>query len=111
MSCSVSISGLRDLDGKFKDMCDLKAMCDKQKMSYPKELVDYFCNGAADNEDWPIDNAEDIKEMNKEQLELALSSVDISEARTGSSEYNDPTIIDISKLPPDAKYIKVYLSC
>jgi len=42
MSLSLVVKGLRDMDNKFKNMLELKKICEKAETSYPEELREYF---------------------------------------------------------------------
>ena len=41
---SVFVAGVRDLDGKFNLMFELKEKCNEADVSYPEELTEYFNN-------------------------------------------------------------------
>jgi hypothetical protein len=42
MGMSSHVTAFRDQDGKFKEMLEAKLFCDQKKLSYPKEVSDYF---------------------------------------------------------------------
>lgn len=110
MSVSVHVEGIRDLDGKFKDMVDLKKLCDKQKMSYPKELVAYF---AAAIDEHGTDDLEDLSEKSMKKI---MATVSLYELMKGNSDHYDydsgegGAIIQVKDIPSDVKAIRVYLS-
>ncbi len=106
MGCSVFAVGIRDLDGRFKDMVALKLMCDKTKTSYPKELLAYFEDAI---EEHGTDELEDLEE---ETMERIMKEVNIpDEACEGDVDTDDGMLIELSKLPDDIKTIRVYMSC
>jgi hypothetical protein len=106
MGCHTYAVGIRDLDGKFKDMVDLKLMCDKTKVSYPQELEDYFKKAIKEY------GSDDLKYLSEERMTSIMTEMAIpKDARTGDVEYNDGMIIDLSKLPADIKKIRIYMSC
>lgn len=106
MGCDTYAIGIRDLDGKFKDMVDLKLMCDKTKVSYPRELVDYFAPAIKEH------GTDELKYLDEKAMESIMTEMQIpKEARTGDVEYKDGMFIDVSKLPKDIKKIRIYMSC
>ena len=42
MSMDTYLEGVRDFDGRFKDMMEAKLACDKAQIDYPKDLLKYF---------------------------------------------------------------------
>ena len=96
MGMSTHIVGLRDLDGKFKQMIDVKLACEKAGIDYPQGVSRYFDG----NESEPVI-----------YLEENLREVDISKA---VSEYlgesKNGYTVDITKLPKDVNEIRFYNS-
>jgi hypothetical protein len=101
MSVGVYIVGKVDFDnGKFKDMFDLKRLCDKQEMEYPQKLKDFFDEFGP--KDWDGITDESIKDR--------MGEMDIKKAIKGSTAHEDGAIINLADLPKDIKSIRVYMS-
>lgn len=91
MSMSTHISGVRDLDGQFQKMIDLKNACDAADVPYPKEVKDYL-QYPGESEDY---------------LRKELSSIDIETSiRKVDDEYADIWEVDLSKLSAEVKAIR-----
>ena len=101
MSVSVYIKGIVSYDeGLFKDMLELKVLCDKTGSEYPKKVLDFFNEYASS--DWKNCGANGLKEC--------IGSVSIKEAISGKGvEYGGSTI-DLTKLPKEVTKIFVYMS-
>jgi hypothetical protein len=87
------VKGVRDLDGKFKQMIDVKCACEAADIEYPQAVKNYFneCDPGCDVED----------------LRREMAEVDIDEAC--SEDFYDATaayVVDISKLPEGITKIK-----
>lgn len=95
MGISIHLKGLRDLDGKFKDMLDLKHLCDKTGVNYPKELDDYFRGQTYENEKY-------LKEL------LETVSLKKRDFREDNSEGFE---IDLKDIPEEVKTLRFYISC
>ena len=92
MGMSTRVSGVRDLDGKFAKMARIKEMCDKEKISYPREVEDYF--------DYP----EESVSYNKQEME-EVGIEDLVE-RNESVEMSDIWEVDLKKLPKEITKIR-----
>ncbi len=100
MSVSVNIVGVASVDkGKFKDMMDLKKLCDKQKVDYPKQVKAFFDKYGP--EDWD--------DMDNEYIQESMGEVNIDDAITGEVEYGG-AVLDLTKLPDGIKSLKIYMS-
>lgn len=42
MSMSTYVQAFRDMDGKFKQMMEVRQFCHERGVSFPKEVTDYF---------------------------------------------------------------------
>ena len=42
MGMYAHVKGVRDLDGKFQGMMEIKLACEKAGVSYPEEVKEYF---------------------------------------------------------------------
>lgn len=96
MSSSTHIVGVRDLDEEFAKMLEIKHLCEKNGVSYPKEVEEYF------------DTDETTVEDDEDSLREAIEEVDISRAyaKMSRSEMQDCWEVDLSLLPPDVKSIR-----
>jgi hypothetical protein len=91
MSMSSHVTGVRDLDGKFADMINLKLACEKARIDYPPDLKAYL--------KYP---AEDVDYLRRE-----MESVDISAAvKEYTRNATDGFEVDLSKLPKECKAIR-----
>ena len=96
MGMSTHVTAFRDLDGKFKEMMEIKKFCEAKRVSYPTEVSEYFGKYINDNE--------------KDILE-SLSEVKIGKAvRSFTDESSDIYEIDLKDLPKDVKTIRFYNS-
>ena len=95
MSTSTSVQAFRDMDGEFRKMLDIKLYCDRQNVSYPQEVENYFRS----NGSFPAEDAETLQEQ--------LLSVGIEAAL---SEYSDESSagyeIEVAKLPKEVKTLR-----
>lgn len=92
----IHIRGVRDLDGEFQKMLDVKLACDKAKIEYPAVVDNYF-DGAA--------------EESEEYLRHEMEELDITKAVSEEpAEDYDVRLIDLSKLPADVKQIRVTIT-
>ena len=93
---STHIVGVRDLDATFSKMLEIKHLCEKNGVSYPKEVEEYFdtdMTTVADDED---------------ELRSAMEEIDISlaHAKMERNDMQDCWEVDLSLLPPDVKSIR-----
>lgn len=96
MSSSTHIVGVRDLDAEFAKMLEIKHLCEKNGVSYPKEVEEYF-----DTDDTTVEDDED-------DLRSAMEEIDIDRAyaKMDYNEMQDCWEVDLSLLPPDVKSIR-----
>lgn len=92
MSMSTYITALRDMDGKFKDMLEIKRFCDRKKVSYPKEVIEYFGNNLGESEEYMI----------QEMLEVRIPQKEFSDDRVNGSGIE----IQVKDIPPEVKVIR-----
>jgi hypothetical protein len=92
MSVSTYLQAFRDLDGKFKKMMEAKKYCDKNNLSYPKEIKEYFGELLDQND----------KDIEDEMAEIDIENV-IEEYKEEMSEGFE---IELSKLPKEVKKIR-----
>ncbi len=99
MSMSTSVVGLRNLDIKFNDMIKLKKMCEKSKVSYPKELIEYFGkNNVGESEEY----------LKSEMTEIEIEDEDFVSA--WKAEMQEGFEIEVDKIPKEIKTIRFYNS-
>lgn len=98
MGCSIGVEGVRDLDGRFAEMMEVKQLCDKRDMSYPKEVQEYFKGYLGESDEY---------------IKKGMEAIEIPKAaqREGSNDYQDFIEIELSKLPEELKVLRFYLSC
>lgn len=96
MSMSTYVYGIRDLDGKFATMMEIKLACDKAGIGYPQEVAEYF--------KYPSES----EECNRSEMER----VDISNAVSKiNSDCSDGFKVDLSKLSDEVKSVLFVNSC
>jgi len=103
---SVFVAGVRDLDGKFNLMFELKEKCNEADVSYPEELTEYFNNSPLADYDWG--------DMGKDQMAQLMREVNLKydlNISSGDPEYGDGLSFNVSDLPSDIKSIRVYMEC
>lgn len=93
MSMSSYVQGLRDLDGKFKQMMEMKKLCDEKGFSYPKEVTEYFGSHLGESD----------KYITEQMQEVSLPKDLVKVSTDDSREFYD---IDISRLPKEVKTIR-----
>ena len=101
MSMSMHVSALRDMDGEFKRMLEVKKFCDTNKVSYPKEVTDYF-----GDEVGPLDSEESLRD---DLYEIELDDK-MKEWSDGPSGYRSGYEIDIADIPTEVKTLRFYAS-
>ena len=100
---SVSVVGQRDPDGKLADMVALKELCQKNSVTYPDELKEYFKGTDALE-------MKDAEGTIREATEVGLNELKIDGLLDGDVEYGCNMIVDLTKLPDDIKKIRIYVS-
>ena len=93
MNMSTSVSGIRDLDGKFSQMIEIKKLCDEANVGYPVELVEYFREHG---------DAERVEYLRKEMEEVDIFDALVETSGGGSNHYQ----VDLSKLSSEVKAIR-----
>lgn len=87
------VTFLRDLGGEFKKMMEIKKFCDKQKVSYPIEVQNYFG-----------------KLINESDAYIAEEMAQISAPREvvthSTDDARDHYEIEVSRIPPGTKTIR-----
>ena len=91
---STSMIAVRNMDGEFKKMMNLKKICDENEVSYPEEVQDYFGDCAS----W------DEKSIEKEMLELEL--IEGVEFNFLKEDMVEGFTVNVEKLRPEVKHIK-----
>lgn len=102
MSTSMHVSALRDMDGKFKQMLEIKNLCDSYNVSYPQEVIDYFGEGVC--------KAQDEDYLRDELCEIDLDNK-LREWSDGPGGYRGGYEINVSDIPSEAKTMRFYLAC
>jgi uncharacterized protein YeeX (DUF496 family) len=98
MGVSMHITGLRDLDGRFATMLEIKKICEKAKVSYPKEVLDYF--------------GSELIDYSEEYIKENMLNADIkSIVREYSDDYREGFEIAVADIPKEIKKIRFYVSC
>lgn len=102
MSVSVYINGVRDATGKLRDMAELVVRCRKLGFDPPKEVADALGEAIY---------LGDIDEIVRAATEVSLKyDLKIDGLLEGNPEYGNGVVIDLSKLPPEIKKLRVYMS-
>lgn len=92
MSMSTYVRGFRDMDGKFKEMLEIKRFCDSKKVSYPKEVTEYFGRNLAEDEQYMIG----------EMLEISIPHKEFDDERVNGSGIE----ILVKDIPKEVKVIR-----
>ena len=102
MSISTIIVGVRDLRKEFDKMWTVAKACEKAKITFPKEVCDYFIIDA------------DQKELDDkscyEQEKLTFDLKGKPGVKTWSADMEEGFEVDLTKLPKDVKKIRFYNS-
>jgi len=94
MGMSMHVTGFRDLDGKFKKMMKAKQYCDKEGLSYPKEVTEYFGSEI---------------ECKDEYIKEQFAEIEIPHEEW-SDDHRDGFEIEVKDIPKEAKTIRFYCS-
>jgi hypothetical protein len=97
MGMDTFVVGIRDMDGKFAEMLELKKLCEKSKVSYPKEVAEYFGN--------LVD--EDVRYIKDEMLRVDLD--DIAKEYTDGESCTGYEIV-VKNIPKEVKVIRFFNS-
>lgn len=92
MGMSTYAQAFRDLDGKFNKMLEIKRYCEKNEVSYPKEVQEYFGGKAGTEEQFLIDG----------MREISIGEV----VREWRNDHSEGIEIDLEDLPPEVKTIR-----
>lgn len=95
MGIAINLIGIRDLDGKFQDMLDIKHLCEKNSIPYPNEVESYFKGLAYENECYLKQNLETV-EVSKKEFR---------------SDNGEGFEIDVKDIPSEVKTLRFYISC
>jgi hypothetical protein len=93
MGMSSYVLFLRDLDGEFKKMMEIKKFCDSKNVSYPEEVTKYF-GDALNYHDEYIPGYMAKIEVKREILK---------ESSSDSCNFYD---VDVTNIPPGTKTIR-----
>lgn len=93
MSMSTHVFAVRDLDGRFKKMMDLKLACDDLGVSYPAELVEYF------------EHPNESEGYLREAMETVELPEGLIQQRT-TDDAEDIWEVDVTQLPEEVKKIR-----
>lgn len=105
MGVSVSVHAGRGMTGKLQEMVELKLQCDRLEVDYPVALRQYF---KSTPEVLDMDNRD---EMIMTASEVCLKyGMEIEGLVNGDPEYGDGMWIDLSLLPPDITYLRIFMS-
>lgn len=94
MGMSTHITAFRDMDSNFKQMLEIKLFCDSRKVSYPKEVTDFFGSLVCENEEYLIESFTEMKVP----------------TRSYSSDGRKGFEIDVKDIPKEVKTIRFYNS-
>jgi hypothetical protein len=93
MGMNLHVRGVRNLDGQFQKMMNIKLACDEADSDYPQTVIDYF-------------SARDVGDPERE-LRASMEEIDIRVAVTDASrDMQDIREVDLSKLPKETKRIR-----
>jgi hypothetical protein len=84
------VQGLRDMDGEFKKMLEMKRLCDAKGFSYPSEVRTYFGSNIGESE----------KYMTEQMLKVDIPSKIVADDNDGIIE------IDVKDIPKEVKKIR-----
>lgn len=91
MGMSTFVAGIRDLDGQFQKMMEVKKACEAAGIGYPEEVRQYF--------KYPEESERMLREeMESMDIDIAVKKLDV--------EYSDVYEVDLSKLPKEVKKIQ-----
>jgi len=91
MSMSSHIKGVRNLNGKFQKMMDIKLACEAAGSDYPKSVLEYF--------EYPGESEQFLKD---EMSEVGLGDA-VREYSRDCCDYFD---VDLSKISDEVKIIR-----
>lgn len=102
MSVSVHINGVRDPEDGLREMAELVLRCRKLGFDPPKEVADALGEAVY------LGNVDEIVRF---ATEVSLKyNLKIDGLIEGDAEYGNGVVVDLTKLPPDIKKLRVYMS-
>ncbi len=106
---TASLIGIRDMSGEFSKMLSAKKFCDDKKLSYPKEVQEYFGELVDEDEDTICSEMQHLPliEISGEGLEKRNTKVkarDCSRNETVCYEF------DLSEIPAGLKALRLEMS-
>ena len=99
MGVSYVIRGVRDLNRKFDDMYSILRVCVDGGVTIPKEVSEYFSQVE--------DEGYELETLSRKDLQKYMKEVEIE--FEGSIEHDGSAEIDLSKIPSDVKFIRIYM--
>lgn len=99
MSGNIYVVGVRNVDGKLKDMAELATKCKDLGVSLPREVEAYFKGTDALACDY-------IAEIIRQAREVSLTELNVKGLVRGSIE-DGGLAIDLRKIPADMLYLRV----
>lgn len=96
MGMSTYVQGFRVLNPEFEKMMEVKNFCDRNKVSLPKEVEQFFGKFSLDPEEY-------IREKMDQSLEVDIPKDAVDRDSEDSSEWIE---VDLEKLPSGVKKIR-----
>jgi hypothetical protein len=93
MGMSTHVSGVRDLDGRFKQMINVKLACEAANIEYPREVNEYFLD---------YDPGCDVEDLERYMSEVAIENACTCDNYDATESYE----VDITKLPEDITKVR-----
>lgn len=78
MGMSSWVVGVRDMDGKFKEMLEMKRLCEEKGFSYPKEVEVYFGGLVRESEKCIFNEMLSIKIPYKEYMDDGIGVFEVN---------------------------------
>lgn len=94
MGMSTHLTGIRNMDANFKEMLEMKQLCDAKGFSYPVEVTEYFGNHLGESD----------KYIAEQMLHVEIPHKEFEEDMTEGIE------IEVKDIPKEVKTILFYNS-
>lgn len=104
MGMTFHVEGFRDMGEQFQRMMEVKEFCDVRKLSYPREVAEYFRPIEDEyGEDWHEES------LTREQVEDTMAEMEVS-ARAFSNATAEGLEVDVAAIPVGCKTLRFFAS-
>lgn len=108
---SIYLIGIRDMEGKFKEMLEAKAFCDERGLSYPLEVANYFGDLVPETEEYIRGEMERISLVGMDgHGHCMVTGATTIRSEVGKAEMLNWFDVSLDDLPSGLRALRVMIS-